>query len=165
MNPLFIIALIVVLPVVVFTVLRVHAAKAFFALALGSLLATYVTAAIVDFLRGYVAPDSLTVVAITGAVLLWLPVVTMIFLMGRTVGSRQRVVNALPGIGVGLVGVLLTIPLLTPDVQRAVYDTALWQGLKEYQALIVAASSIVSVVLLRMRAPFEEPHKHKKHHK
>ena len=163
MDPVFIVALIVLLPVVAFTVLRVNAAKAFFALCLGSVLSLFVLEGFLDFLRGYVAPGSQTVETVTGLILLWSPVVFVTLFMGRTISPKQRVVNVLPAIAVGLMGLLLTVPLLPPDTQREIYSTSVWKVASDYQAIIVLLGSIVSVLLFRLRAPFGEPHKGKKH--
>lgn len=159
-------ALIGLLPVLIFTVFRVNAATAYMALCVGNLLSTYVVVDLMDALRGYVAPGSQTVEAVANVLLLWIPVVLVVFFMWRTISSRQRLLNAMPGLAVGLVGVLLTVPLLTPSTQLAIYDTSAWQVIKSYQALIVVLGTVVSILLLRMRAPFgSEPHKGKKHHK
>lgn len=161
MNPVFIVGLIALLPVAVFTVLKVNAAKAFMALCLGSILSTYVLAAFMDFLRGYVAPGSQTVETVVGLLLLWLPVVFVALFMGRTISSKQRFLNVLPGLAVGLMGVLLTVPLLPPDTQRAIYETNIWQILSDYQALIAIFGTTVSLLLFKMHAPLGEHHKGK----
>lgn len=161
MNPVFIIVLIALLPVVTFTVLRVNAAKAFMALCIGSVLVTFVLAGFMDFLRGYVAPDSQAVETVVGLLLLWLLVLFVTLFMGRTISSKQRAINVLPSVAVGLLGVLLTIPLLSPDTQRAVYETGAWQIISDYQALIALFGVIVSLLLYKIRVPLGEHHKSK----
>lgn len=161
MDPLVTLGVIVGLPLVLLSLFRANAAIAFLALCLGSLLGTYVVADAVDLLRGYVAPNSQTTEAVVALVLLWLPVIAVLFFMMGTISAKQRVLNLLPALAVGLVGALLTVPFLTPEAQVTVMLSDAWIWLESYQALIVATGTIISLMLLRMRKPALEGRKGK----
>lgn len=163
MDPHIIIGIIVGLPVILITLLRVNAATAFLALCLGSLLGNYVSDDFVDMLRGYVAPNSQVTEAVLSLILLWLPVVLVMVFMARTIGSRQRIVNLLPALAVGLTGVLLSVPFFTPEAQITIYASSGWQFIENNQAMIVVLGTVASLVLLRMRKPFHEGGKPKHH--
>lgn len=163
MDPLIALGIAALAPLVILTLMRVNAATAFLALALGSLLGNFVGGGVVDMLRGYVAPESQLTEAVVRLVLLWLPVVLVTIFMARTIGHRQRFLNAVPALAVGLVGVLLTVPFLTPAAQMSIYETELWLHMEAYQALIVVVGTVFSLVLLRMRKPHEGHHRSKHH--
>jgi hypothetical protein len=158
MDPLIIIGLIALAPLLILTLLNVNAATAFLALCLGNLLGNYVSKDVNDLLRGYVAPDSQFAESAISLLLLWIPVVLVSIFMIRTINNRQRIINAVPALAVGLVGVLLTVPFLTPDTQVVILTSQWWDLLVEYQATIVLTGTITSLVLLRMRKPTEGHH-------
>ena len=162
MDPMVIIGIIALTPVVLLTLLRASAATAFLALALGSLLGEYVAKDVVQLLRGYIAPNSQVTESVASLALLWLPVILVAIFMARTISSKQRLANLLPAIAVGSLGVLLSVPFLTPAVQTAVQTSDIWKQLVAYQAAIVGAGTLISLVMLRMRNKAEE--KHGKHH-
>lgn len=159
MDPLLILGLIVISPLLILTLLNVNAATAFLALCLGSLLGNYVTEDINDVLRGYIAPNSQFAEAFIGVMLLWLPVLLVTLFMIRTISNKQRFINGLPALSVGLVGTLLTVPFLVPDTQVTILTSQWWEYLVEYQAAIVLTGTTTSLVLLRMRKPFTDKHK------
>lgn len=161
MDPHVAIGLIVGLPVLLLTLFRVNAATAFLALCLGSVLGTFVADDVVFMLRGYVAPNSQMTESVIALLLLWLPVLLVVIFMARTISSKQRIMNLLPAVAVGLVGVLLTIPFLTPEAQIAVYSSSGWKILNDSQALVVSIGTVVSLLLLRMRKPLHEGGKSK----
>jgi len=146
----------------VLTLMRASAATAFLALCLGSVLGEYVAHDTVKMLRGYVAPRSNLTESVITLALLWLPVALVAIFMAKTISKKQRLINLLPAAAVGLLGVLLTIPFLTPAVRADVMGNNAWQQLTSYEAAIVAAGTVVSLVLLRMRKKDDE--KHSKHH-
>lgn len=151
MDSNIILAIIAITPVIVLTVARANAAIAFLALCLGSVLGTYVAIDTVSLLRGYIAPASEVTESVAALLLLWLPVLFVAIFMARTVSHKQRFLNLIPAIAVGLLGVLLTVPFLTIDAQLAIEENTIYQAASEYQAAIVAAGTVVSLVLLRMR--------------
>ena len=159
---MLIIGIIVLLPVVILTLVRANAATAFLALCLGGVLGSYVAGDTVNLLRGYVAPDSRLTESVISLLLLWLPVILVAIFMARTISAKQRIVNALPALAVGLLGAILTVPFLTPPVTEAIEASDAWGYLMTYQAAIVVAGTVISLVMLRMRKKVDE--KHGKHH-
>jgi len=162
MDPLLIVLLIALLPTVVLTVFRANAATAFLALCLGSLLGEFLTGDVMGALQGYIAPNSRFSESVVQLILLWLPVLLVAIFMMRTIAPRQRWINVLPALMVGLVGVLLSVPYLTPDVHAAVDKHAAWQFVESNQALIVASATLLSLFFLRLRK-HEDLGKHGKH--
>lgn len=146
------------LPVILLTLLRANAATAFLALCLGSVLGSYVAADTVNLLRGYIAPDSQLTESVISLLLLWLPVFLVMIFMTHTISPKQRIANVFPALAVGLLGVILTVPFLTPAVADVVEVSDAWGYLMTYQAAIVAAGTIISIVLLRMRKKAEDKH-------
>lgn len=151
MDGTIILAVIVFAPLVVLTLLRANAAVAFLALCLGSVLGSFIAKDLVDALRGYIAPPTSITDTIVALALLWLPVVLVAIFMMKTIAPKQRVVNALPALAVGLMGVLLTVPFLTPELQMQIEATDWYGYIESYKAAVVAGGTIVSLTLLRMR--------------
>ena len=164
MDPIAIIAIIAATPVALLTLARANAATAFMALCLGSILGQYVSYDAVELLRGYIAPNSQVTESVIKLVLLWLPVLLVAIFMARTISAKQRLINLLPAIAVGLLGVLLSVPFLTPAIQKSIEASEAWGYAVTYQAAIVAAGTVVSLLLLRMRNKADEKHHGKKHH-
>lgn len=163
MDPHLILGLIIGLPVLLFTILRVNAAIGFLALCLGALLGSFVVRDAMELLRGYVAPNSQMTESVVAFILLWLPVLAVLIFMMTTISGKQRGINLIPALAVGLVGALVSVPFLTPIVQTDVYLSDGWQLLESNQALIVTIGTIASLLLMRMRKPIESGHKGKRH--
>lgn len=164
MDPIVILAILVVSPVVLLTVLRVNAATAFLALCLGSVLGTFVAKDTVAALRGYIAPHTHSTDMVASLLLLWLPVVLVAIFMIKTISPKQRIANLLPAIAVGLFGALLSVPFLTSDLRAGVEATDIWKYIDMYKAFIVGGGTIVSLVFLRMRKKVGGGHSLMKHH-
>lgn len=161
MDPIVILAGIALAPVVVLTLLRANAATAFLALCLGSVLGQYVAADTVDALKGYIAPATHNTDMVFGLALLWLPVLLVAIFMMRTISARQRLLNLLPALAVGLMGVLLTVPFLVPDIRGPIMASDVWHQLITYKAAIAGVGTLVTLFMLRLRKPVE---KHGKRH-
>lgn len=106
---------------------------------------------LVGALKGYIAPPTDITDTIAALILLWLPVVLVAIFMMKTIASKQRIVNALPALAVGLLGVLLTVPFLPIEMQSGIRDTQWYGYIETYKALIVIAGTVISLGLLRMR--------------
>ncbi len=157
MDANIVLAILVFSPVILLTLLRANAATAFLALCLGSVLGSYVAKDLVSALRGYIAPATQVTDTIASLVLLWLPVVLAAIFMMKTIAAKQRLINIVPALAVGLVGALLSVPFLTPELRTAVEASDIWKQLDAYKALIVAGGAIISIALLRMRKGSKEP--------
>lgn len=163
MDPLLIVLIIALLPALILTLFRANAATAFLALCLGSVLGQFVASDVIDALQGYIAPNSSLSESVVRLILLWLPVALTSIFMSHTISKGQRLINLLPALMVGLVGVLLSVPYLTPDVRAAVDLHSVWHFVEQYQAIIVASATLLSLFMLRMRSSGEEG-KRSRHH-
>lgn len=171
MSPDIILGLIIGVPVLVLVLLRVNATLVFLSLCLGSVLVQYVA----PDTRSFVALFSHNGVSVASAsdntiklVLLLFPVVLTTIFMIRTVrGKGKLILNALPAIGVGLLGALLIVPLLSAGLRHNILLSDLWQQVEKAQVLIVGASALVCLLVLWMQRPKTggEGKHHGKHHK
>lgn len=141
----------IAVPAVVLVLLRSNAAIAFLSLCAGSVLVRFV---------GHEANLAGTMFANTKAVdpymqvmLLVLPLVLVAIITRKTVPAAKLVVNIIPAIAVGLVGVLLAVPLLSGGAQSAITDTQGWKLLEASQEFVVAVSVAVSIIALWLTKP------------
>lgn len=156
MDANIILAILVFSPVVLLTLLRANAATAFLALCLGSVLGSFVAKDLVSALRGYIAPATQVTDTIAGLVLLWLPVLLVAIFMMKTIAAKQRILNVIPALAVGLMGALLSVPFLTPEMRTTVEASDIWKQLDTYKAFVVAGGAIISIAMLRMRKGAKE---------
>jgi len=87
--------------------------------------------------------------------------------MIRTIrGHGRLLLNALPSAGVGLLGALLVVPLLSPGLSHNIVNSNLWAEVQRTQDLIVGASALICLLVLWLQRP-KAGHegKHGKHHK
>ncbi|HSX46241.1 MAG TPA: hypothetical protein VLG27_04560 [Candidatus Saccharimonadia bacterium] len=169
--PTLTLAAIAVLPVVVLMVLRINASLVFLSLCLGSVLVQFVAKDTSDFLTlhadqvsGNISNAGSNTIKL---VLLLLPVTLTAIFMIRTVnGHAKLALNALPAVGVGLLGALLVIPLLPPGLSHNIVRAPLWSDVTRAQDLIVGASALVCLLVLWLQRPKAGKHdKHGKKHK
>jgi xanthine/uracil permease len=153
MTPLVLMAGMIVVPPLLILVLRVNAAILFLSLCLGSVLVQFVGNDASSFVNLF---SSSKLVSGYGAqlVLLLLPAAfTMIVMIGTVRGKFRTLLNLLPAVAVGVVGLLLAEPLFSPGLRNAVAGTQAWQNLQQLQVLIVSASTIVSLLFLWLQRP------------
>lgn len=153
-------------PIVVLTVLRINAAMVFLSLCLGYVLVQFV-ANDTDSLISFIAPNASSVSASTLRLgMLFTPVVLTSIIMMFSVHGRVRVaLNALPAAGVATLGLLLAVPLFTPGLHHAIEAQTLWWNIAKAQAMIVGASSFVSLVFLWSQRRHGQYAEHGKHHR
>lgn len=166
MNPAVILGAIVLVPVVLLMVLRVNAALVFLSLCLGSVLVQFTANDADAFLTTFSASHTVTSVTTTNSnvkiALLVLPVILTTIFMIRTIhGSSRLLLNILPAIGVGLLGALLVVPLLPPNMAHDIVDSSLWSEVQKAQALIVGSSALVCLLVLWLQRPKSGGHKRK----
>jgi len=156
--PVITLIAIVVAPVVLLMLLRINAALVFLSLCLGSVLVQFGAGDASSLLTDHA--DQLPQQAANAGsdtvklVLLLLPVVLTLIFMIRTVsGSGRLLLNALPSIGVGMLGALLVVPLLPPGLSHNIVDSSLWEQVKRTQDIIVSASAVVCLLVLWMQRP------------
>lgn len=173
MTPTLILGAIVVLPLLLLMVLRVNATLVFLSLCLGDVLVQFVAAdanSFMSLLRSTNAAPVTDAVA-TGnnfikLVLLLLPVVLTALFMIKTVKGAKLLINVLPAAGVGLLGGLLVVPLLSPGLSHNIIASPLWTQVSRAQNLIVGSSALVCLLVLWVQRPKAGggDDKHGKHH-
>lgn len=168
MSPAVILAGIVVVPVIVLMLLRVNAALVFLSLCLGNVLVQFMAPDANSFLVLFSAHVPKAASASNDTIkliLLLLPVLLTAIFMIRTVrGYGRLLLNLLPAAGVGLLGGLLVVPLLSPGLSHNIVDSSLWHQVQRAQDLIVGASALVCLLVLWLQRPKAGGgHKHGKH--
>lgn len=169
MSPELTLVAIVLIPAILLMVLRINAALVFLSLCLGNVLVQFVASDASTWLTTFSASHTTTVVTTTNSnikiVLLLLPAVLTAIFMIRTISDNARLaLNLLPAAGVGLLGALLVVPLLTPDLSHNIIASNLWWQAQQAQNIIIALSAIVCLVVLWMQRPKAGGHsKHRKH--
>lgn len=167
MNPEAILAAIVIIPAALLMVLRINAALVFLSLCLGNVLVQFVASDASTWLTTFSSSHTTTVVTTTNGNikigLLLLPAVLTAIFMIRTVKDTPRMImNVLPAIGVGLLGALLVVPLLSPDLSHNIIASKLWWNAQQSENVIVGGSAIICLVALWMQRPKAGGHKSKK---
>lgn len=136
-------------PPIVFTLLRINAVLVFLSLCLGDVLVKYVASDANSLLTLFAPGVSGKVTSFIQVVVLCLPVVlTSIFMVLSVQGRLRIIMNILPALGVGFLGVLLVVPLLPPDLRQGVQQGHVWPEILKLQSLIVGVSAIVSILFL-----------------
>lgn len=148
MNPLILMAAVVVVPVLLMFITGSKAASVFLALCAGSVLSTYVGDTALDmvqtFVRGY---NETTMAAVEIGLLVFPALLTMLFL-GRSQHGSQKIINIFPAVLTGMVALFMVVPLLPSATMKSVQATEAWQQLYAYQAIFVGAAVLFSLFQL-----------------
>lgn len=157
MSPTILILLIILVPIVVLMVLRINAALVFLSLCLGNILVQYVATDANAFMTLFSATDKASSIAVGNnlikiALLAFPPLLTGLFMI-KTVRGARLFLNILPAAGVGILGGLLIVPLLTPQLSRSIVSSSLWIQAQQAQSLIVGASALGSLLVLWLQRP------------
>jgi hypothetical protein len=168
MTPEITLGAIVLIPIAFLLILRVNATLVFLSLCLGSVLIQYVLGDANSFVSwlstSSTAPKIHTSQDNIKLVLLLLPVVlTSVFMIRTVKGTSRLVLNALPAVGVGLLGALLVVPLLPPGLAHNIVRSDLWDQILKVQNIIVGGSAVVCLLVLWLQRPKTESKHHKKH--
>jgi hypothetical protein len=158
MSPEVTLAAIVLIPAVLLMVLRINAVLVFLSLCLGNVLVQFVASDASAWLTTFSSSRTTTIVTTTNSnikiALLLLPAILTAAFMIRTVNDNARLVlNVLPAAGVGLLGALLVVPLLSPDLSRDIVSSNLWWQAQQSQNIIIGLSAVVCLVVLWMQRP------------
>lgn len=147
----------VAVPVVVLMLLRANAALVFLSLCLGAVLVQFVapdTQSFADLFSAHNLSNAHPASNTIHLSLLLLPVVlTTFFMIGTVRGRTKLLLNILPAAGVGLLGALLLVPLLSSSLQYNIVNSSLWSELQRAQDLIVGSSALVCLLVLWMQRP------------
>jgi hypothetical protein len=167
MNPLIILIILLVAPLVLLMALRVNAAIVFLSLCLGNVLVQFIGADAGVILSSTAArapgavPSNQSYINL---VLLLLPVVLTVLIMIHTVKGTKLAFNVLPAIGVSMLGVLLAVPLLSAGLTGSLTHLTLWHKLEALQTLVLSLSTLLCLLFLWMQR--SKSHKvEAKHHK
>ncbi|MDL2341704.1 MAG: hypothetical protein QFB87_01325 [Patescibacteria group bacterium] len=173
MTPTIILGAIVAVPLALLMILRINAALVFLSLCLGDVLVQFVADdanSFISLLQSTHATQATDTVA-TGSnfirlVLLLLPVLLTAIFMIKTVKGAKLLLNILPAAGVGLLGGLLVVPLLSPGLSTNIIQSSLWLQVTKAQNLIVGSSAMVCLLVLWLQRPKAGggSEKHSKHH-
>ena len=167
MDPLIILIVLLVVPLLLLMALRINAALVFLSLCLGNVLVQFIGPDAVTILTSGAARTPGTVPVSQSYVniaLLLLPVVlTMIIMIHSVRGRAKLAFNVLPAIGVSLLGVLLAVPLLPSGVTNSITELPLWRELENLQTLILSVSTLLCLLFLWMQRPKAHPEGHKHH--
>lgn len=159
MLPLIIIGAIVLIPVLLALIFRVHALFLFVGVCVGYFLqfslSDDVDLALATIIKG---SDSVVVARL---VLLALPVLLTLFLLRKTAG-KSALLQFAPLVLTGCLLAVIALPLLPSATEQAIYDSAYGSNIKGAQDLVLAAASVSNMIL--MWALFKQGADHKKHH-
>lgn len=164
MDPLIVLGLFAIVPVVLMIVLRVNASVAFLALAAGELLAEFLAPDVLDMVQTLFKNTDPSVYSTLRVVLLLLPMALTLLFLRRSISSSKFLFNLIPTLLTGAVVALLAIPLLPDGLKNNIYGTDMWSQLIQYQGAIIGAAVLTSMLMLwtTMRPP-KDKHKKKKH--
>lgn len=166
MDPIVILVVLLAAPVIAIMWLKINASQVFLSLCLGNILVQFISADAAKILtstsaRTYGSEPSL---AYVNLFLLLLPVVLTAVIMIHSVRGRAKLAfNLLPAVGVGLLGTLLAVPLLSAGLTGSLTQLPLWRELENLQTLILSISAMLSLLFLWMQRP--KSHSDEKHGK
>ncbi len=146
---------------------RANAAIIFLSLCAGSLLLHYVAHDTNVAVTVFTHNATITATWLQLAILLAPAILTTVFLR-HSMPVSKLLYNLLPAIAVGLVGVLVTVPILSGGISNQLTHTPTWQFLQQYQDVIVGTGAFISLLVLWLT--HHRPHHetrgrgHRKHH-
>ena len=149
----------IAVPIVLLVLLRTNGAIVFLSLCAGALLVRYVgdDASLVGSAIGN---NSVVVSQYAQVALLLIPVVLSAIFLKKSMKGPRGLLNILPAVGVGLVGVLMVVPLLPSNANELITTTNGWSIMKDNQQMIVAISVVVSLAALWLSHPRGKTKKH-----
>ena len=170
MSPAVILGLIIAAPVLFLLIFRINAALVFLSLCLGDVLVQFVAGDAKSFFnllssqRVTATPPHASAQLVQLMLLLVPVVLTMIFMIRTVNGYGRLALNVLPSVGVGLLGALLIVPLLSPGLSHNIVGSSLWDQVTKAQDLIVGMSALVCLLVLWLQRPKTGEGKHGKKH-
>lgn len=168
MEPLVLIAGIILVPLVLMTVLRVNAAVVFMSLCLGGVLVQFAGNDASQFVNLFHGNQSVSKDTAALALIV-LPAAFTMFVMVKTVhGHFRLILNILPAASVGVLALLLAQPYLAPGLRHALTETKEWHNVRQLQGLFISVSAVISLLFLWLQRPsqhgrHEEGKKHGHH--
>lgn len=157
--PLIVVGAIVIVPVLLAVLLRVHAVFMFMSVAVGYFLQLALSDD-VDLAMATIIRGSNSIVA-ARLILLALPVLLTLFVLRKTAG-RSQLFQFIPLVFSGLLLGALALPLLPAALEQQVYSAQFGSGIKQSQDLVIAAAAVSNLVLTW--SLYKKPKDHRKHH-
>ena len=151
----------IIVPIVLLVLLRTNAAVVFLSLCAGSLLVRF-AGEDASLVGSAVGNNSQVTSQYFEVGLLLLPAILSAVILSKSMKGPKGLLNIIPAIAVGLVGVLLAVPLLPSTPQHAISSVSGWGLMDHNKGLIVIGSVLVSLVILWVART--GAHK-KRHHK
>lgn len=148
MTPLVFFAIVILVPAIVLTVLRVNAAVVFLSLCLGNVLVKFMGSDAISLVTTFVPHAGQVSESTIQIGLLLLPAVLTTIFMVHSVRRVRVVLNIVPALTIGLLGLLLVEPLLSPGTQGTISQSTIWQHYTQAQSLIVGLSALISLAFL-----------------
>ena len=159
MLPLIIIGAVALVPVLLALIFRTHALHVFISICAGYFL-QFALSDDVDLALATIIKGSNSMV-VARFVLLGLPIILTLFILRKSAG-RSQLFQLLPLIFSGLFLAAITLPLLPPGTEQAVYDSPYGANIRGAQDLIIAGAVVSNLVL--MWTLFKQKHEKGKHH-
>ena len=148
MNPLILMAGIVLVPTILIMLARTKAALIFMALCVGAVLSNYVGDTALDMVQMFVRSYDQTTASIVQIGLLLFPVLLTLLFLSRTLSKSKLFMNLLPALLTGIAVLFLVVPLLPPGTSGSIYATDVWNQLSAYQAALLSAAALLSLAQL-----------------
>ncbi|MEO5627365.1 MAG: hypothetical protein ABIQ89_00550 [Candidatus Saccharimonadales bacterium] len=151
----------IIIPAALLILLRTNAAIVFLSLCAGALLVKFAGNE-ASLVGSAIGNNSLVVSQYFEVALLLLPVLLSAILLRKSMSGPKGVLNLLPAVAVGLVGVLLAVPLLPSTPQNAITSLNGWSMLEQSKEIVVVAGALVSLIALWVTHP-KGHGRHKRH--
>lgn len=142
----------IVVPVALILLLRTNAAVVFLSLCAGALLVQFAgnEAGLVGSALGN---NSDVLNQYFKLALLLLPVVLSAIFLRKTMSGPKGVLNIVPALAVGIVGVLLAVPLLPEAPQNTITALNGWTMLEQSKEFVVVLGALASLMVLWLTHP------------
>ena len=132
-------------PVILALIFRLHALYLFVSICVGYFLqfalSDDVDLAFAAIIRG---SNSMTIARL---VLLGIPVILTLFLLRKTAG-RSQLFQLVPLLFSGLLLAAITLPLLPPETEQAIFDSAYGSNIRGAQDLVMSAAVVSNLLLM-----------------
>lgn len=148
MNPLILMAIIGLAPVLLIVLVRVKAAFVFMSLAVGVILSNYVGDTALDMVQTFVKGYNSTTQSIVQIGLLIAPVLLTLLFLNRSLSSNKTIINIFPALLTGVSVLFLVVPLLPPGTSSGIYGNDIWVQLSSYQAALISGAALISLAQL-----------------
>ena len=148
MPAIAIIALLIGLPILLIFLIHSNASMVFLALCAGFLLTQFIKDESTNILSSFFPTDGSLNSSIVQLTLLYAPALFTGIFMKKGVSGAKALLNIIPAAATGIVGALLAVPLLPGGIQHSIVTTEAWTSLEQYQAFIVSASVLITLLSL-----------------